>query len=358
MEIEEYPVPDPPDGGLVIRVTRANICGSDLHIWRGDGLLGRMARDDGFVAGHEMTGVVHRLGEGVATDWAGRPLQEGDRVAYQYFAPCGRCRSCLRGMSEACPFSFRTVMSRKPSEPPHFTGAYGDYYYLTPRQAVFKVPDRVTDTMVAGVNCALAQVVHGLRRVGAGFGDTVVIQGAGGLGLYATAVARERGASQVIVIDGLDDRLELARQMGATDVIDFRKLETPEARWTKVRELTDGWGADVVCELVGFSRVIPEGLRMLGLGGRYLEIGTFYPGTTVEIDPGRLVQGNLRIEAVAAYDAASLRAALEFLDRNADRLPLDQVVTDYPLEAIDQAFTDQDQGKVPRASIVMEGVGG
>ena len=353
MDVVELPVPDPEPGAAVVRVTRANICGSDLHIWRGDGRLGAMAREDGRIIGHEMTGVVHALGAGVAADWSGHPLAPGDRVVYQYFAPCQRCRSCLRGMPEACGQSFR-VLAGKPTVFPHFRGAYADYFYVTPQMAIFKVPDAVTDTMVAGVNCALAQVIQGLERVDAHLGDTVVIQGAGGLGLYATAVARERGAHRIIVIDGLDDRLALARAMGADELIDMRELDTADARVARVRELTDGWGADVVCELVGFSSVIAEGLQMLGLGGRYLEIGTFYPGTSVPIDPGVLVSRNQRIEAVASYGAASLKAAVDFLDRNVGRLPLDQVLVDYPLEQINQAFADQDAQKVTRASITMD----
>src|SRR4051794_27954857 len=247
MELAELPVPDPAPGALVVRITRANICGSDLHIWRGDGGLGGMARDDGRIIGHEMTGHVYALGAGVTSDWAGAPVSEGDRVAYQYFAPCQRCRSCLRAMPEACSKSFR-VLQGKPTVFPHFRGAYADYFYLTPEMAFFVVPDHVTDTMVAGVNCALAQVVQGLERVSVGPGDAVVIQGAGGLGVYATAVAKERGAHPVIVIDGIDDRLALAKAMGADELIDLRVVESPQARVSRVRELTNGWGADVVCE--------------------------------------------------------------------------------------------------------------
>lgn len=124
-------------------------------------------------------------------------------------------------------------------------------------------------------------------------------------------------------------------------------------RLTRVKELTGGWGADVVCELVGRAAAISEGLPMLGLGGRYLEIGTFYPGSSLELDPGLLVMKNIRIEAVAAYDANSLQQAVCFLDRHVHDLPLDQVVVDYPLEAINDAFADQDAGKVTRASLVM-----
>lgn len=351
MEIVELPVPDPAPGAVVVRVTRANICGSDLHIWRGDGYLSAMARDDGRIIGHEMTGVVHALGEGVTTDWAGAPLALGDRVVYQYFAPCGRCRTCVRGMTEACARSFK-VMQGRPTEFPHFRGAYADYFYVTPQMAIYKVPDVLPDTVVAGVNCALAQVIMGLSRVQVGMGDRVVIQGAGGLGLYATAVARDRGAESVIVIDAFPDRLELALQMGADHVIDMREVASADARVARVKELTSGWGADVVCELVGRPEAIAEGLRMVGLGGRYLEIGTFYPGTTLELDPGFLVMGNVRVEAVAAYDAHSLERSLSFLTRHVHLLPLDHVVVDYPLEQINEAFADQDAGRVTRASLV------
>lgn len=352
MEITELPVPDPEPGAMVVRVTRANVCGSDLHIWRGDGALAAMARSDGRVIGHEMTGTVHALGAGVTTDWAGQPLAEGDRVAYQYFAPCARCHNCRREMSEACVHSFK-VLQGKPSVFPHFRGAFADYFYLTPQMAVYKVPDEVTDTMVAGANCALAQMVMGLERVAVGLGDTVVIQGAGGLGLYATALAKDRGSAKVIVIDAISDRLEMARRMGADHVIDFASAPSAAERIAAVKDLTGGWGGDVVCELVGTSSAISEGLRMVGVGGRYLEIGTFFTGTTVEIDPGLLVMSNIRIEAVASYDARSLELAIDFLARHRGELPLEQVVVDYPLESINTALADQDAARVTRASLVM-----
>ncbi|HVN83857.1 MAG TPA: zinc-binding dehydrogenase, partial [Candidatus Binatia bacterium] len=175
----------------------------------------------------------------------------------------------------------------------------------------------------------------------------------GGLGMYACAIAKERGAAMVIAIDGIDERLELARRMGADHLIDFRQVPDAKQRVEAVKDLTQGWGADVVVEVVGFAKVIDEGLRMLGWGGRYLEMGTFYTGTSFECDPGRLVGQNQRIEAVASYDAVSLQRAIEFLSSNADRLPLDEVVVDYPIEKIEQAFADQDAGRVRRASLVM-----
>lgn len=351
-EIAEFPIPDPAPGGLTLRITRANICGSELHIWRGDGRLAQVKTPDGRILGHEATGIVHALGDGVTSDWSGTPLAAGDRIAYQYFQPCGRCRSCIRGRSEACRRSFDVQRGRL-DEWPYTRGAFADYFYLHPRQAVFKVPDHVTDTMVVSANCALAQVVMGLERVNVELGDRVVVQGCGGLGVFACAIAKERGAETVIAIDGIDERLELAHQMGADHLIDFREVSEPRARITAVKDLTGGLGADVVVEVVGFAEVINEGLRMLAWGGRYLELGVFYTGTSFECDPGRLVAQNQRIEAVGSYDAASLERAIQFLSRNAGRLPLDEVVVDYPLDQIERAFSDQDSGLVKRASLVM-----
>ncbi len=258
----------------------------------------------------------------------------------------------MRGVSEACRQSF-SIQRGALDEWPYTRGSFADYLYLHPGQAFFKVPDNVTDTMVVSANCALAQVVMGLERVAVGLGDRVVIQGCGGLGVYACAIAKARGAATVIAIDGIDERLSLAQRMGADHLIDFRASPDARQRIEAVKALTEGWGADVVVEVVGFASVIDEGLRMLGWGGRYLEMGTFYTGTSFQCDPGRLVGQNQRIEAVASYDARSLARAIEFLSRHADTLPLDEVVADYPLEQIERAFADQDAGRTRRASLVM-----
>jgi len=352
MEITEYPVPDPEPGAILIKLRRANICGSDLHMWRGDIDLAGYGVPMPVMLGHEMTGTVAKLGKGVATDSAGQPLAVGDRVVYRYFFPCGRCKACLSGNDPACPMASMAVVT--PCDPyPHFFGAYADYYYLRPNHVVFKVPDNVTDDMAAPANCALAEVIYGLERVKFSFGQTIVIQGAGGLGIYATAVAKEMGAAKVIVIDGIAQRLKLAKAFGADEVIDMTELKEPFDRSMKARELTGGWGADVVAELVGFPRVIQEGLDMLANGGRYLEIGNISPLMTCTLDPSQLVTANKSIEGVLLYDANSLKKALDFLSRTKDRYPFDKILSrTYRLADINKAFEDANKGRVSRASIV------
>src|ERR1700755_1364930 len=99
-DFQTYPLPDPEPGAILIRISYANVCGSDLHIWRGE--MGSIP-DGGRVFGHEMTGPVLALGAGFDTDALGQPLHEGDRIIYNYFFPCGRCLACLRAMPECCP---------------------------------------------------------------------------------------------------------------------------------------------------------------------------------------------------------------------------------------------------------------
>ena len=352
MEIREYPVVDPEPGAIVVKMTLANVCGSDLHQWRGEFDVARFGRPYPQILGHEMTGTVHALGDGVERDTAGAPLHIGDRVVWRYFYPCGTCRACLRRITRACP-NARTYLLNSCDVAPHFYGAFGDYYYVRPGAAIFKVPDELSDPMVAGVNCALSQVVGGLQLAGVKLGENVVIQGAGGLGVYATAVAKEMGAGQVIVIDSIPERLELARAFGADAVIDIEAFADADLRVRRVLELTDGWGADVVAELVGHPRVCSEGLRMLGRTGRYLEIGNINPGLTYELDPSTLVFGNRSILGMVYYEAEHLQQALELMRRTRDRYPWQRVVSHtFPLERINDAFAEADAGRVTRAAIV------
>ena len=352
MRINEYPVPDPEPGAAVLRMSVANVCGSDLHQWRGEFDVEKFGRPYPQILGHEMTGRVHKLGEGLARDTAGNPLAVGDRVIFRYFYPCGKCRACMKRVFRACPFA-RLYLTKSCDNPPHFYGAFGDYHYLNPGAAIFKVPDELPDETVAGINCALSQVVGGLQLAQLKLGEYVVIQGAGGLGVYATAVAKELGAGKVIVIDGIQERLDLARAFGADELVDFRELKDEDARITRVMELTDGWGADVVAELVGHPRVCPEGIKMVGRAGRYLEIGNISPGLTYTLDPQWLVGHNRSILGMVYYEAEHLQQALDLVQRTREKYPWDRVLSHtLPLEQINEAFELADRGQVTRAAIV------
>lgn len=350
--IDTVALADVSPGEILVKVSRTNICGSDLHAWHGTfatrGLGGQLPT----VLGHEMVGAVAALGDGVSVDSNGAPLTEGTRVVFPYFYSCHRCRNCLLGRRGAC-LNLAMAMLGRADEPPYYVGGYGDYYLLPAGAVVYTVPDTVSDEIASGANCALSQVMYGLERVDQQLGETVVVQGAGALGLYAVAVAKARGAAQVIAIDGVPERLELATAFGADAVVDLNEAPTVKDRAKIVRRLTDGHGADVVVEVVGHPSAIDEGLKLLGQFGRYVEIGNINIGKTFEFDPSRFVFGNKTMVGVSLYDPAVLSRALTFLEQHQHRLPLDRLAAaHYPLDDINEAFAAADGRRDVRASII------
>jgi D-arabinose 1-dehydrogenase-like Zn-dependent alcohol dehydrogenase len=351
-EIREFPVPEPGDRDVVVKVEHTNVCGSDLHMWKGDTDLTKLGLTYGMVLGHEMVGRVVRKGRKVRSDSAGKALADGDRVAFTYYVPCGRCRTCLKGMLHACMSSLASLL-RPVDQAPHFVGGFAEYYFVKGRQKIFKVPDGLSAESAAGANCALSQVIHGFDVVGLSLGDNVVVQGAGGLGIMACAVARELGAGRVIAIDAVPARLELARSFGADEVIDINADPDPRARVRKVMTLTDGEGADVVVEVAGLPEVVPEGIRMLARAGRYLEIGNITPRATYKADPSLLVGFNRSIHGVSLYPQDVLRRALSFLDRTRDRYPYERLASHtFSLDEVGKAFEESAAGRTTRAAVV------
>ena len=336
-EMTELPPMPVEPGGIRVKVMSAGICGSDLHFWRGELKPVAPGKPGPIILGHEVTGAVDTLGQGISTDSMGRPLKEGDRVAFTYFFPCRRCYNCMRGELNHCPERFRFRGSIE--EVPYCNGGFSEYYYLFPGHFVFKVPDELPDEAVTSVNCALSQVIYGLQQSGIRMGDNVVIQGAGGLGINAAAAAKEMAASQVIVIDGQPSRLELASQCGADETVDITEYTTPESRVQRVKELTQGRGADIVMEVVGYPQVVPEGLEMLRRGGTFIEIGNIWPDSNVTLDLSKILWGHTRIVPVVHYEPYTLPVAMDFLVRTRDKYPLTKVMShSFPLEKIGEAF--------------------
>ena len=350
-EIEEYDVPEPEPGAVLLRMTQAGICGSDLHTWRGDQVNVPLP-PTGRAMGHEGTGVVETLGAGVTTDTLGTPIKEGDRLVYSAVFPCYRCHLCLRGDTNWC------VRRGYPAAGayPFFTGTYADFLYLPPRHPIFRVPDELPDELLGPLNCAMGTVTTGLLRAGAQEGQYVVVQGAGGLGLHATAMAKDMGADRVIVLDRLEKRLQLAEEFGADYTINIEEYNTVETRVSRVWELTNGRGADIVMELVGRAELLAEGIDMLGNGGTFVEIGDIVSGRQVSIDPSKLLSGK-SILGSRMYRPSLLPTLLDFLVRSQNRLPFHKIVSHtFPLAEVNEAFAraewDQRQTEVTRAMLV------
>ncbi len=350
-EIREYDLPDPEPGAIILRITQAGICGSDLHTWRGDQINAPL-HPTGNVMGHEGTGVVYRMGEGVASDTLGTPIAEGDRLMHVAVFPCYHCHMCTKGATNWC-----INRAYPPADKhPYFTGTYADFLYLPPRHPVFRAPDELPDDVLGWVNCAMGTVTQGLMDAGAHQGQSVVIQGAGGLGLSAIAMARDMGAERIIVLDRLENRLDLAEEFGADHTINVEEYNTPETRIQRVWELTRGRGADIVMELVGRADLLAEGIDMLTPGGTFLEIGDIVPGREVSIDPQKLLRGK-RVIGSNMYLPGTLSTILDFLVKKQDQLPFDRITSHkFRLAEVNEAFPraewDQRQTDVTRAMLV------
>tara|TARA_B100001750_G_C15508998_1_gene602359 strand:+ start:730 stop:1857 length:1128 start_codon:yes stop_codon:yes gene_type:complete len=360
-EIREYPVVEIENEGILIKVSSAGICGSDLHFWRGDMKpIAAAGKPGPIIIGHELTGIVAGMGKNITTDSKGLPLKEGDRVVFPYFFPCRKCYNCLRNEYNHCPHRFR--FRRSVNEFPFLgVGGYAEYYYLWPGHDVFRVPDGIQDDILTPVNCALSQVIYALQRANIQMGDSVVIQGAGGLGLYAVAVAKEMGASLIISVDGIQDRLDVAKEYGADYTINISEVPDSNERIELVKKYTSyRGGADIGIEVVGFPQVVPEGLEMLRNGGTYVEVGNIWPSSFSKIDMSRIVFKMLTVIGTAHYDPYILPVAVDFIDKNQDKYAFTKVSSNrYPLEDINQAFSDaewhgkeKNPQKVTRAILV------
>ena len=341
VELAEYDVPDPEPGGLVVQVEQAAICGSDLHVWRGETAAeGVSAAAMGF--GHEGFGRVVALGAGTTADDAGTPLALGDRVVHHVMAT-----HVGRGPNPNTQRAYGVA--------PYFTSTFASHFVVGPTRPVFRVPDELADDVLPPVNCAMGAAVQALIAGGAGFGSDVVVFGAGGLGLTAAAAATHMGAASVTVLDRVPARLELAKRFGADVTIDVSEVTEAADRVELVRRATGG--AHVVLELAGRAAVLPEGVAMLRPKGTFVEVGLFYSGTTAPLDPSTVLRGEKRVVGSAGYPPALLPDVLRFLVRVGDRFPFAEMVSHrFALEELDEALARSDWSRpgadVQRAVVV------
>lgn len=345
-ELQEYDLPEPGPGAVLLKVRRANVCGTDVHQWHYESVLLREAG-----LGHEFVGEVLALGEGVSTDFAGEPLAVGDRVVPVYFLTCHQCPACLRSEFNLCQNGL-AEWKVKPEVAPHFRSGFATHYYLFPGQYFFKVPDQVDDATVAGANCGLAQMLFTIDEVGVSAGETLVVQGAGGLGLYAAAVAHERGA-RVIAIDGVAERLELAKAFGADEVISLG--DHPEAgdRVARVLELTGGVGADMVLEVTGVPASFVEAIDLARSGGRIASVGNLNAEASVTMTPGILTRKSVHVRGVLRYHPWYLHKAVQFLARRQHLHPFEAFSDrSYPLAEVTDALKAGESRSVARVAIV------
>jgi L-iditol 2-dehydrogenase len=329
LEAREYPLPEELEPeAILVKTKMATVCGSDMHSWRG-----RRPFPTPSVLGHEGVGNIIRLGDAVQRDTAGQSLAVGDRITWTIMAACGHCTFCrVHGLEQKCLdlFKYGHVVS---DEPPYFLGTFGEYVYLKPGTGVFKLPAEMPDETASPLMCAAATVVGGLDKAGVNPGDTVVIQGAGMLGLYASAFAKAMGAGQVIMVDVLDKRLEVASHYGADALLNAEKMG-PDELVEAVKKQTGGLGADLVIEVAGFAAVVEVGVKMLRIGGRYLMHGAVYPDDHFKLQSHDVIIKCLSLYGLHNYGSKHLGMALNLVLQTQDRYPYTELAGPrFPLTA-------------------------
>jgi len=354
LEMHQYPLPTSLEPlGALVRVEMAGVCGTDIHLWKGQLPIPRPN-----ILGHETVGRIERLGDSLRQDWTGLPLQAGDRVTWSSSLACGQCFYCKeKRQPTRCLNRKAYGISYNCEEPPHCNGGYAEYIYLRPGSAIFRLPEALSTERVIGAGCALVTAIHGIERMGIDWHDVVVIQGMGPVGLAALALALDHGASKAIVIGGPEHRLKTARSFGANECINIEEVSRSQDRIERVRQLTRGFGADVVIECVGSPEAVPEGLELCRDGARFLVLGHYGDAGPVLLNPHHITRKQLAIYGSWGSEPRHMRQALEFLQARGDRFPFEQLVTHrFPLEKTTEALETTARWKSTK-SVVVPGMG-
>ena len=262
MEVTEVDEPEVGADDVLVQVEACGICGSDIHGY--DGSTGR--RIPPLVMGHEAAGTVVQTGSNVDD------LKQGDRVTFDSMVSCGRCDFCRRGDANLC--DNRMVLGVSCGEYRRH-GAFAERISV-PRRIVYRLPETLPFEHAALVE-AVSVAVHAANVTPITLGDSAVVVGAGMIGLLTIQAVRAAGASRVIAVDLNEKRLDVAKQLGADDVLRGDQVDVPEA----VREITGGRGADVALEVVGATPTVQAAIESVRKGGNVTLVGNVSP--TIEL---------------------------------------------------------------------------
>lgn len=350
LKIECVPVPSSPEpGALIVRTTACSICGTDVHLSRGNLAL---KVDLPVILGHEMVGKVVAIGAGAERDSVGQPLSIGDRILWTHTA-CGSCYYCTVARQPTLCENRRAYMYENIEKPPYLLGGFSEYGYVLPQSGRVRVPDNVEDAVASLCSCAFRSVMNAFDNLGPiDPSEHVAIQGAGPLGILASAVARVAGARTVSVIGAPDARLELAKEFGATHTFTIEGT-THDERAGMLRALTGGRGPDIVMEFTGFPGAFNEGIDLVRKGGRYLTVGQLGTGTTT-FSPSTIVKKNIRVLGSFSGDVKSYWKALQFASAHVDHIPFGKMISGrYALDEVNTALARMQRLEEIKPLIVM-----
>lgn len=323
--LEERPVPVPGPGELLLRTDAVGICASDLKCYHGaakfwgDENRAAWAETDR-IPGHEFVGTIVAGDDDTLTK---RKVALGDRIACEQIVPCWECRYCLEGAYWMCNvhdmFGFKG-----------YDGAMAEYV-LVPAKALTHPVSSALPGQVAAFAEPLSCAFHAVERGDIKFGDTVVIAGAGPIGLSAIAGARQKNPLRIIALDVVDAKLALAEKVGADMTINIAEHDAVSI----IKELTDGYGADVYIEATGHPSAVPQGLNLLRKLGTFVEYSVFKDAVSVDWS---IISDDKELDVRGAHlGPHTWPAAIKLLE--AETLPMDEICThQFPLEQFQDAL--------------------
>lgn len=340
-ELREYPLPDPEPGCLLVRMQVSGICGTDKHTYQGYTTQyagSGQSRQIQFpiIQGHENVGTVAAIGgTGRYTDFEGIPLSIGDRVVVGPNVSCGTCYYCRHDFPHyMCENTTDYGNNLSAKNPPHLFGGWSQYLYVLPGSFVVRVPEDLpseiavlTEIMAVTAGLDRAKQISAFPNESFRFDDTVVVLGAGPLGICFVMKARMLGAGTVIAVDLSDYRLDFARRLGADHALNAACTSRTD-RLEAIMALTHGRGADLVIECAGVPEAVAEALDLLRPGGLLVEAGNFSDLGDVAINPHRqLCSKNVRILGVGGEEAAAYAPSMRQMVRYMRHYPLAEFVT-------------------------------
>jgi S-(hydroxymethyl)mycothiol dehydrogenase len=344
VKLQSIMVPDPGPGEALIRVKACGVCHTDLHYREG-----AINDDFPFLLGHEASGTVESVGDGVNN------VAPGDFVIIAWRSPCGTCRSCLRGRPWYC-FSSRnaqqpmTLADGTPLSPALGIGAFAEMTLVDAGQAVKINPD--ASPQAAGlVGCGImAGLGASINTGGVSRGDSVAVFGCGGVGDAAIAGAKLAGAHTIIGVDIDERKLEWAKDFGATHTVNASQTDPVEA----IRALTGGNGVNVAIEAVGSPITYEQAFYARDHAGTLVQVGVPSPGMKIELPLIELFGRGGSLKSSWYGDCLPSRDFPVYIDLYMQgRLDLDRFVSEtIPLDGVEDAFHKMERGEVLRSVVV------
>lgn len=326
--VEDRPVPRPGPGEVLVEVDHCGICGSDIHI-----LLEGWGNQPGLIAGHEYTGTIAAVGEGV-TGWTA-----GDRIVGGPSPKCGRCRRCLEGKPSQCE-------NREGSIAHSADGAFAQYT-LVRAAALVRLPEGLS-LREAALAEPLAVALHGITRSGIVQGDSAMVIGAGPIGALTIAALVARGIGPVTAVEPGERRKELARALGAASVLDPSELPLfPPWEPERISDLA----VHVVLECSGKKAAIESGFNQLRRGGTLVLVGAGMEAPS--FDPNRFLLNELSVRGSFVYDLDGFERAVELLASGA--LPTELLIEadDVPLDRLGDTLAGLAEGRIAGKAMVV-----